>query len=238
MFTGWMLLNYNKPVAVSSTLGGYAANFSVDESMKTYWSAASGNKGEWLQTDLGSLSTVNAVQINYADQDAEFMGKQLGIFHQYKISASNDAKTWKVIIDKSTNKTDVPHDYVELPQPVKARYLKIENIHMPTGKFALSGFRVFGKGIGKIPDTVKHFVGLRGDSERRNVWFKWEASDNATGYTIYSGVAPDKLYNNILLYGVNEYYFNGLEKDKPYYFQIEAFNENGIGKRTAVIKVD
>jgi len=29
-----------------------------------------------------------------------------------------------------------------------------------------------------------------------------------------------------------------MEKDQPYYFQIEAFNESGIGKRTEVIKVD
>ncbi|MET0242806.1 MAG: family 43 glycosylhydrolase, partial [Flavitalea sp.] len=58
-FTGWMLLNYNKPVSVSGTLGGFAANNAVDENIKTYWSAKSGNKGEWLQSDLGVVSTVN-----------------------------------------------------------------------------------------------------------------------------------------------------------------------------------
>ena len=79
-FTGWMLLNYKKPVRVSSTLGGYHANYAVDENIKTYWSAASGNKGEWIQTDLGNVSTVNAIQINYADQDADSnLGKQTNI---------------------------------------------------------------------------------------------------------------------------------------------------------------
>ncbi|MGE5848194.1 MAG: family 43 glycosylhydrolase, partial [Ignavibacteria bacterium] len=34
-FTGWMILNYCKPAAVSSTLGGYAPNFAVDEDIKT-----------------------------------------------------------------------------------------------------------------------------------------------------------------------------------------------------------
>ncbi|HAV65472.1 MAG TPA: xylosidase, partial [Verrucomicrobiales bacterium] len=53
LFAGWMLLNYQKPVQVSSTLGGYKPNFAVDEDIKTYWSAETGNKGEWLQTDLG-----------------------------------------------------------------------------------------------------------------------------------------------------------------------------------------
>jgi hypothetical protein len=166
------------------------------------------------------------------------MGKQQGIYHRYIIKASDDAKTWRVIVDKSQNKSDVPHDYVELKKRVTARFIRIENIHMPTGKFALSGLRVFGKTDGKVPDTVKHFVGLRGESERRNVWFKWQVSDEATGYTIYTGETPDKLYNAITLYGVNEYYFTGMERDKPYYFQIEAFNESGIGNRTAVMKVE
>ena len=74
-----MLLNYNKPVQVSSTLGGYEPNFAVDENIKTYWSASSGKKGEWFQNDLDALYTVYAIQINYADQNAELMGKQMGI---------------------------------------------------------------------------------------------------------------------------------------------------------------
>jgi len=237
-FTGWMLLNYNKPVQVSSTLGGYSPNFAVDENIKTYWSAASAKKGEWFQSDLGSECTVYAIQINYADQDAELVGKQTNIYHQYIIYKSDDAKKWDVIVDKSKNKKDVPHDYVELKQPVKARYLKIINLHVPTGKFALSGFRVFGKGNGKVPDTVKNFIVLQGKSERRNAWLKWKQSDDATGYTIYAGVNPKKLYVNVMVYGSNEYYFTAMDKDKTYYFQIEAFNENGIGKRSKIVEVE
>jgi len=237
-FAGWMLLNYNKPVMISSTLGGYAPNFAVDEDIRTYWSAASGNKGEWLQSDLGQVCTVHAVQVNYADQDAEFVGRQPGIYHRYMLYHSLDGKDWKVLVDKSRNTTDVPHDYVELVKPVQARFVKIENIHMPTGKFALSDLRVFGKGQGKKPAPVRDFVVLRGESERRNAWLKWRSSDDATGYTIYMGIAPDKLYNNVMVYGSNEYYFRGMHRDTPYYFQIEAFNENGVGERTPVMKVD
>ena len=113
-FTGWMLLNYNKPVTVSSTFGDYAANFAVDENIKTYWSAATANPGEWIQTDLGRLSTVNAIQINYADQDATILGKANDIYHQYRLFYSSDNKSWKILKDKSTNHTDIPHDYVEL----------------------------------------------------------------------------------------------------------------------------
>lgn len=237
-FTGWMLLNYNKPVQVSSTLGGFAANQAVDESIKTYWSAATGNAGEWLQTDLGRISEVRAIQINYADQDADFLGKPLDFFHQYRIYRSDDGKKWQVVVDKSKNQTDVPHDYIELATPVKTRFLKIENLHMPTGKFALSGFRVFGKQSIAPPVAVRHFVVLRGDSERRNAWIKWEQMPDATGYHIYTGVAPDKLYNSVMVYGSNEYYFTAMDIDKTYYFQIEPFNEAGVGPRSEVMKVE
>jgi len=238
LFTGWMLLNYDKPVQVSSTYGGYTPNKAVDEDIKTYWCAATANKGEWLQSDLGAVSTVHAIQINYADQDATVMGKQPGLYHQYKLYSSTDGKTWQVLTDKSRNQTDVPHDYIALSKPIQARYIKLENIHMPTGKFAISGLRVFGYGKGQTPDTVQEFIALRGDSERRNAWLKWKTVDNATGYTIYSGIAPDKLYTSVMVYGANEYYFRAMDKDKPYYFCIEAFNENGISKRTAVMKAE
>lgn len=242
LFSGWMLLNYNKPVQVSSTLGGLQPNFAVDEDMKTYWSAKTGGKNEWLQTDLGEVATVNAIQINYADQDAEFMGKTLDKFHQYKILMSNDGKKWSTLIDKSNNTTDVPHDYIELDKPVQARYLKIENGAIPSGKFALSGFRVFGKGAGKTPETVQNFMVLRADpkkfGERRSSWIRWQQNNDADGYVIYFGKSADKLYGSIMVYGKNDYFFTGMDRTDTYYFQIEAFNSNGISKRTEVIKVE
>jgi xylan 1,4-beta-xylosidase len=238
-FTGWMLLNYKKPVTVSSTLGAsHPANDAVDEDIKTYWSAVTGEKGEWIQTDLGALSTVNAIQINYADQDAAFLGKQTDIYHQYILYSSTDGKKWTTLIDKSNNHTDVPHDYVEFQQPVRTRFIKLVNEHMPSGKFAISGLRVFGRGEGMPPDTVKDLIVLRTEKDRRSAWIKWRPVDNAYGYTLYYGTVPDKLYNSILIYDANEYWFKVMDLEKPYYFSIEAANENGVSSRTAVIKVN
>ena len=240
LFTGWMLLNYNKPVQVSSTLGGYHANYGVDEDIKTYWSAQTSGKGEWFQTDLGTTSTVYAIQVNYADQDVEFMGKTLGKAHQYKIYGSLDGKKWSTVVDKSKNTTDVPHDYIELEKPVKARFLKMENNKMPTGKFALSGLRAFGKGSGPVPAPVENFVPLRADpkkhGERRSIWMKWQQNSLADGYVIYFGKDPDKLYGSIMVYGKNEYFFTGADRTDTYYFQIEAFNANGISERSQIYK--
>ena len=235
-FTGWMILNYNKPVTISSVFGGYQSNFAVDENIKTYWSAATANPGEWISTDLGAVSTVRSIQINYADQDATFMGKKSNIFHQYKLWSSLDGKKWEILVDKSNNKTDVPHDYIELLEPVETRFIKLENVHVPSGKFAISGLRVFGTGHERKPDSVQKLIILRSDKDKRNAWIKWTAVDNAYGYNIYFGTAPDKMYNSILVYGANEYWFKAMDKQIPYYFTIEAINENGVSAALKIIK--
>ncbi len=237
-FTGWMLLNYNKPVTVSSTLGGHHANNAVDENMKTYWSALTGSKGEWIQTDLDNISTVNAIQINYADQDADVLGKSAGLYHQYKMYSSLDGKKWTVLVDKSNNKTDVPHEYVELDKPVQARFIRLENIQMPTGKFAISGLRVFGDGNSAKPAAVKTFMVLRTEKDKRSAWIRWSPVDDAYAYNIYYGTAPDKLYNCVMVHDANEYWFKAMDSQKPYYFTIEAINENGVSEKYKTIKIE
>ncbi len=237
-FTGWMLLNYEKPVQVSSILGDHAPNLAVDEDIRTYWCAQSGDPGEWISSDLGKLSTVRAIQINYADQDVPYLGKRTDIFHQYKIWMSADGKNWQILIDKSKNKTDVPHDYVELTRPVNTRFIKLENIHMAAGKFAVSGLRVFGNANGHPPDSVRGFVALRQQSDKRNAYMKWYPNTAAYAYNLYYGIAPDKLYTSIMIYTRNEYYLKSLNRNTTYYFAIEAINESGIGPRTPVVKIE
>jgi hypothetical protein len=39
-----------------------------------------------------------------------------------------------------------------------------------------------------------------------------------------------------MVYSANEYYFKAMDKEQPYYFQIEAFNENGISQRTKILR--
>ncbi|MBM3416923.1 MAG: xylosidase [Bacteroidetes bacterium] len=235
---GWMLLNYNKPVQVSSTLGNYVANHAVDELAKTYWCAKTGDKGEWIQTDLGNISTVNAIQINYADQDAEFLGKSENVYHQYKLYSSPDGKKWSLLVDKSQNKTDIPHEYLELPTPVQARIIKLENIKMPTGKFAISGLRVFGNGNGVNPVPVEGFIVLRTEKDKRSAFIKWKPQDDAYAYNIYYGTHPDKLYSCIMVHSNNEYWMKAMDSQKTYYYTVEAVNENGVSERTKPIKVE
>lgn len=116
----------------------------------------------------------------------------------------------------------------------------MQNLKIPTGKFALSGFRVFGKGAGEKPGKVENFVPLRSDpkkhGKRRSIWMKWQQNQDADGYVIYFGKTADKLYSSSMVYGKNEYFFTGADRNDAYYFQIAAFNSNGISERSEIFK--
>jgi xylan 1,4-beta-xylosidase len=235
-FTNWFLLNYKKPVQVSTTLGNLSANNAVDENIETYWSAKTGNSGEWIQSDLGEISEVNGIQINFADQDVEFIGKSEGVSHKYLVKSSLDGKNWNTIIDKSRNNKDVPHDYIQLNSSVKAKFIRLENITMPTGKFAISGLRIFGKGNSSLPDSISNFVVLRTEKDKRSAWLKWNKIKNAYAYNIHYGISPNKLYNCMMVHDDNELWLKTLDSQKTYYFTIEAINESGITKYDKILK--
>ena len=150
---------------------------------------------------------------------------------------SDDAQNWTLVVDKSKNAKDVPHDYVELTKSIKARYIKMVNIHNASGLFAVSDFRVFGNGLQAKPKAVSSFKVDRKAADSRNAMISWKKQTDAIGYNIYYGIAPDKLYNSIMVYGENTYDFRGLDKGTKYYFTIEAFNENGIGDKAKLIEV-
>lgn len=109
---------------------------------------------------------------------------------------------------------------------------------MPTGKFAISGLRVFGKGDGEKPEAVKQFIVLRTENDKRSAWIKWEPVENAYAYNIYTGITPDKMYNCIMVHNENDYFFKGMDKEKKYYFTIEAINENGVSQRIKTIEAE
>jgi xylan 1,4-beta-xylosidase len=252
----WMLLSYKKPIICSSTedcddvetnrmeQSGkkvfehicFATSNLTDEDIQTYWSAKTADKGEWIQMDLGKKMRINALQINYADHKATQYNKAMDIYYQYQILMSDDAKNWTLVIDKSQNDKDVPHDYVELSKPYQARYIKMINVHNASGLFAVSDLRVFGNGLGEKPKAVESFKVERNANDSRNAMITWNTQADALGYNIYYGIAPDKLYNSIMVYEGTTYDFRGLSKNTTYYFSIEAFNENGISTKSKIIK--
>ena len=235
-FPGWMLLSYGKPVMASSMDSTLVPENVTDESMRTFWSARSGEPGEWLQISLEGLKEVRAIQLNYYEHRAVQHNKAMDLYHQYRIYHSIDGQNWELVVDKSDNDKDVPHDYIELREPLKTRYLKIVNEHVPSGNFAMSGFRIFGNGLGEVPAAVKNLKVERSKADKRNAMITWEPVKEAYAYNIYYGIAPDKLYNSITVLGDTMYDFRGLDKDTDYYFSIEALGESGRSPMSKVLR--
>jgi xylan 1,4-beta-xylosidase len=238
LFPNWMLLSYNKPVQVSSELSNHPKSFAADEEIRTYWSAKTGNKGEWISMDLQKVSTVNAIQINYAENNMNLFGRADGIYYQYLLEYSTDNKTWKTLADKTKNTADAPHDYIELKTPVQARYIRLINYRMPDGTFALAGLRVFGNAGGKAPTPVENLNMARDASDRAVVKLNWTATPGATGYNIRYGAAKDKLYQTYQVLGTNSLTIGSLNGLQKYYFAIDAFNESGVTKGKKVIELN
>ena len=226
-----MILSYNKPVEVSSEIVGHPKEMAVNENVREYWSAETGNKGEWIMVDLENKCEINSVQVNYADEGTTILGiPRESLFNQYLLEYSNDKQNWKTLADMTTNQSDNPHSFVELSTPVTARYIKLTNYNVQDGNFAISGLRVFGFGNGDKPKPINLFSVLRSQEDARKVTLKWTKQADATGYNVRYGIQPDKLYLNYCVFGSDSVTINSLNSNLDYYITIDAFNQNGITK--------
>jgi hypothetical protein len=52
------------------------------------------------------------------------------------------------------------------------------------------------------------------------------------------GTEPEKLYNCIMVYDANEYWLKSMDKERTYYFSIEAINENGVSPRSQTLTAE
>ncbi|HTR42204.1 MAG TPA: family 43 glycosylhydrolase [Pseudomonadales bacterium] len=227
--TGWMLLSYDKKAEASSELAGFSATNAFDENIQTWWSAKTGNAGEWLKVDLGKICDVDAIQINFADQGAQAHGKLRDDAYQYYVEASSDGVKWNKILDRSDNHRDAPNDYEPLDHPVRARYLRLVNVHCPAQAFfSVSGFRIFGNGLGHAPAPVQTFTVQRKPGDGRKAIVAWSPSTGADFYIVRYGIAPDRLYNNYQIYHATEANINSLNTGVVYYFTVDACNDSGV----------
>jgi xylan 1,4-beta-xylosidase len=231
-FTGWMLLSNKKYVEVSSSLEGFGLGKAVDEDFMTNWCAKTGDPGEYMTVDLGKECDIYALQVNFDRHDATVeVGRGFGAaaplsrYQSYTIQTSNDNKNWSMLIDKSNNPFDNRHDYTELPQPAKARYVKITNVFThDNGKFAIQEFRIFGN-PGKAKFTkVTNIMAARNPEDRRDATITWQPVEGADGYVVRYGIEPNKLYNNYMVYDKYTITIHSLNKDPEYYFEVEAFD--------------
>ncbi|GAA4311881.1 family 43 glycosylhydrolase [Pontixanthobacter gangjinensis] len=258
---GWMLLSYKGKVKVSSSEmqivkststdddyevtqmpekttkeGEILSEVLTDESPKSFWVAEANNDQQWVEIEMLNPGKVYALQLNYHDHETGIYTRTEGLRHRFTIEVSEDGKNWNTVVDRSNSYEDTPNAYLVLNQPVKAKYVRYNNIEVPGNNLAMSEIRVFGKGFGKKPAKVKGFE-VKRQEDSRDVSLSWQPVKGAQGYNIRWGIAPDKLYQSWLLYDVNEHFMRNLNRDQEYYFSIEAFNENGISEKTQAIRV-
>lgn len=226
-----MLFSRKKDVTSSSSIENHEPEKAVDEDIQTWWSAKSGNPGEWLQVDLHSPKRIDAVQINFADEGSTTSGRSEDVY-EYKLEVSPDAKHWRTVVDHQERGRDSPHDYEVLPRAVTARYVRLENSHSPNGaKFSMSDLRVFGAGGGKVPEKVASVEALRDATNARRVTVPWAPAKGAEFYIVRLGSSPDVLSQNYQIHdGATEADIRSLNVGVSYSVTVDAVNENGIAK--------
>ncbi|WP_461148756.1 family 43 glycosylhydrolase [Spirosoma pulveris] len=242
LFTGWMLLSYRKPVVASSTLRAaptdtLSADRTTDENPRTFWVAGQNKPGETLTLDLGTERDVRAVQVDYIDYKQTIYDSDSTVYTQFKILTSTDNKKWTVVADLTKEpKRDRACAYVPLDKPARARYVRYEHVYVAGSHLAINAFRVFGNGLGKVPATPATLTAKR-QKDQRNANLSWSKVPGAVGYNIRWGIAPDKLYQNYQFWNdePNTFELRALNVDVPYYFAIEAFDENGVSVLSKVV---
>lgn len=256
-FKGWMLLSYNKPVrtnanpvdlevnVIDESESGYMLeqiqDFSIhsinDEEIRSYWVSDRNAEDIYVELDLLRPMELHAVQINFQDFRSEHFGRLDTLHQQFRISTSLDGETWSLVVDYSENTEDRPHAYLELREPIQARYVRYEHVHCTNRYLAISEFRVFGYGGDQRPASPKH-ISIARDEDRRDAQLSWDAVDDAMGYVIRWGLAPDQMNLSYQIYNQTSHTIRALNTFSQYYFSVEAFNENGISVNNEIFHVE
>lgn len=198
--------------------------YAVDEDIRTLWAAATRNPGEWIALDLGRVCDVRALQLNIHTYNL-LTSDAKEKYHEYVIEYSEGGVRYDTMIDTRGMRKFDPHAYYETK--VRARFFKVTFYHVAGNGFAaVSGLRIFGMEDCKKPDMAQNVQVLRGP-DMRNCTLTWDKVQNADGYIIRYGIAPDKLYNQYQVY-VNQVEIRTLTIGISYYFRVDSFNGSGV----------
>jgi xylan 1,4-beta-xylosidase len=238
LFTGWMLLSYRKPAIASSVRDTFPATNVTDENPRSFWVAGANRRGERVTIDLQREYTVRALQVNYVDYQSTIFESDSTVYTQFRVLHSRDGTTWAVLADLSNEKRDRPNAYVELPAPVRTRYVRYEHGYTAVPNLAIGDVRIFGNGDGGPPATPTG-LSARRDTDQRNAFVTWSPLRGAVGYNVLWGIRPDKLYQTYQVFADRgtTLELRALTVGQEYYVAIEAFDENGVSRVSVPVRV-
>lgn len=243
LFTGWMLLSYRKPVIASSTMRGFGTGAVTDEDPRSFWVAASNTPGQTLTLDLGTVKTVRAIQVNFADYRSNRYADAPDIYTEFELQHSTDGLHWQPLARTELPRRDRPNAYFELPQPVRTRFIRYIHGHVGAANLAISDIRVFGNADGRAPATPA-LVSASRHQDQRDATIRWASVPGAVGYNLRFGIRPDRLTLTHQLWADELGNAATLTKELrslnvgvPYYVAVEAFNETGVSKLSRVVPI-
>jgi xylan 1,4-beta-xylosidase len=238
LFTGWMLISYRKPATASSVRDTFPASNVTDENRRSFWVAGANRPGETVTIDLQRDYTVRALQVNYIDYQSNIFANDSTVYTQFRVLHSPNGRTWTLLADVTKEKRDRPNAYIELPAPVRTRYIRYEHRYTAGPNLAIGDIRIFGNGDGRPPATPANLVARR-DTDQRNAFVTWSAVPGAVGYNVLWGIKPDKLYQTYQVFADRgtTLELRALNVGQEYYVAIEAFDENGVSKVSAPVRV-
>jgi hypothetical protein len=241
LFTGWMLLSYRRPATASSARDTLPAAHATDENARSWWVAGANRPDEWLAVDLQGEYDVKAVQVNFGDYRMGLHASDSTVYTRFRLSHSRDGRSWQPLADVSDGageRRDRPNAYVELPRPVRTRWVRYEHGYVGGPNLAISDLRVFGNGDGPPPATPAGLTARRG-ADPRNAVVDWRPVRGAVGYNVRWGIRPDKLYQTHQVWAdqPRPLELRALTVGQEYWVAIEAFDENGVSRLGSPVRL-
>jgi hypothetical protein len=184
------------------------------------------------------VKTLRAVQVNFADYKSNRFADAPDVYTEFALQSSADGGNWSPLARTEAPRRDRPNAYFELPAPVKARYVRYVHGHVGAANLAISDIRIFGSAGGKAP-AMPAGVTAKRDTDERNARVTWKPVKGAVGYNVLWGIRPDRLtltYQRWADQG-DSLELRALNVGRAYWVAIEAFDENGVSKRSRPVRV-
>jgi hypothetical protein len=188
--------------------------------------------------DLGGVRTLRALQVHFVDHHSDLFSTDSTVYTRFRVVVSADGEGWTTVADLSDERRDRATPYVELPEPVRARWVRYEHVRSAPPNLAIGDLRVFGNAEGPTPPTPTGVRARRGE-DPRSVFITWDPVPDAVGYNVLWGIGPGKLHQTWQVFAdrPRPLEIRALTVGQDYWIAVEVFDERGVSAPSAPVHV-